>query len=186
MLREVRRIVTGHDAQGRSIIAQDGPPPRSIDVGGRGVTFHEFWHTKSVPAKLDRASAEPQEPSLSLEPPKGGVRIRFVDTPPDDPDAPPPDAALMKQVFARIGAPNASRYRPGETHPAMHVTPSLDYGIVLEGEITLITDRGETLCRAGDVIVQNGTNHAWANRSGKTARMCFVLIDGEHEEGLAP
>ncbi len=92
----------------------------------------------------------------------------------------------MKQVFAAIGAPNASRYRPGETHPAMHVTASLDYGIVLEGEITLITDTGETLCRAGDVIVQNGTNHAWANRSGNMARMCFVLIDGEHEAGLAP
>jgi hypothetical protein len=186
MLGEVRRIVTGHDAQARSIIAQDGPPPRSIEIGGRGVTFHEFWHTKDVPAKLDRASAEPQEPSLSLEPPKGGVRIRFVDTPPEDPSAPAPDAALMKQLFAFIGAPNASRYRPGENHPAMHVTPSLDYGIVLEGEITLITDTGETLCRAGDVIVQNGTNHAWANRSGKMARMCFVLIDGEYEEGLAP
>lgn len=186
MPREVRRIVTGHDAQGRSIIAQSGPPPRSIDIGGRGVKFHELWHTKTVPAKLDRASAEPLEPSLSLEPPKGGVRIRFVDTPPEDPNAPAPDAALMKQVFAAIGAPHASRYRPGENHPATHVTPSLDYGIVLDGEITLITDTGETLCRAGDVIVQNGTSHAWANRSGKTVRMCFVLIDGEYEEGLAP
>jgi quercetin dioxygenase-like cupin family protein len=185
MLREVRRIVTGHDAQGRSIVAQDGPPPRSIDVGGRGVMFHEHWHAL-VPARLDRASAEPQEQTLSLEPPKGGVRIRFVDTPPEDPNAVAPDAALMKQVFTAIGAPNASRYRPGETHPAMHVTSSLDFGVVLEGEITLITDTGETLCRAGDVIVQNGTSHAWANRSGKAARMCFVLIDGEHEEGLAP
>ena len=186
MLREVRRVVTGHDAQGRSIIAQDGPTPRSIDVGGRGVKFHEFWHTKSVPAKIGRASAEPLEATLSLEPPKGGARIRFVDTPPEDPNAVAPDQALMRQLFASIGAPNASRYRPGENHPAMHVTPSLDYGIVLEGEITLITDKGETLCRAGDVIVQNGTSHAWANRSGKMARMCFVLIDGEHEEGLAP
>ena len=186
MLREVRRIVTGRDAQGRSIIAQDGPPPRSIDVGGCGVMFHEFWHTKCVPAKIDRTSAEPQEASLSLEPPKGGVRIRFVDTPPEEPGAAPPDQAMMKQLFASISAPNASRYRPGENHPAMHVTPSLDYGIVLEGEITLITDTGETLCRAGDVIVQNGTNHAWANRSGKMARMCFVLIDGEYQNGLAP
>ncbi len=186
MLREVRRIVTGHDAQGRSIIARDGAPPRSILVGARGVKFHELWHVKSVPTKLDRASAEPEEGSLCLEPPKRGVRIRIVDTPPEDPNAPEPSAALMSQVFEAIGAPQASRYRPGETHPAMHVTSSLDYGIVLEGEITLITDSGETLCRPGDVIVQNGTSHAWANRSGKMARMCFVLIDGQYEDGLAP
>lgn len=186
MLREVRRIVTGHDEQGRSIIAQDGPPPRSIDVGGRGLMFHEFWHTKSVPAMIDRASAEPLEGSLSLKPPKGGVRIRIVDTPPEEPGAGAPDADLIAQAFAMIGAPNASRYRPGQTHASMHVTRSLDYGVVLEGEITLITDTAETLCRAGDVIVQNGTNHAWVNRSGKMARMCFVLIDGEYEAGLAP
>ncbi len=186
MLREVRRIVTGHDGQGRSIIAQDGPPPRSIDLAGRGLVFHEFWHTKTVPAAIDRASAEPLEGSLSLEPPKGGVRIRIVDTPPEAAGEEAPDAALIEQAFAMLGAANASRYRPGQTHPAMHVTPSLDYGVVLEGEITLITDTAETLCRAGDVIVQNGTNHAWVNRSGKPARMCFVLIDGEYEVGLAP
>lgn len=186
MLREVRRVVTGHDAEGRSTITQDGAPPRSIDIAGRGITFHELWLTKVVPALIDRASAEPQESALSLHPPHGGVRIRFVDTPPEEPGAPLPDAATMKQLFGLIGAPEASRYKPGENHPAMHVTPSLDFGIVLEGEMTLMTDTGETLCRAGDVIVQNGTSHAWANRSGKPVRMCFILIDGVYEPGLAP
>ena len=60
----------------------------------------------------------------------------------------------------------------------MHRTETVDYAIILEGEIWAVMDHGETLMRAGDVLVQRGTNHAWANRSGKTARIAFVLIDG--------
>lgn len=180
---DVRRIVTGHDAEGAAIIARDGPPPRVIDVSGRGTVFHELWHTKSVPARIDRASAEPEEATLTLAPPKGGVRVRIVDFPPETPELAQLDPETAKALFEQFGGAEHSTAKPGG-HPFMHRTETLDYGIVLEGEITLIVDTGETLCRAGDVIVQNGTNHAWANRSGKMARMCFVLIDGEFEEVL--
>lgn len=68
----------------------------------------------------------------------------------------------------------------------MHRTQTVDYGIVLEGEITMVLDRGETALQAGDVVIQNGTNHAWANRSGKICRMAFVLIDGRFSPDIAP
>ena len=64
-------------------------------------------------------------------------------------------------------------------HPGMHRTRSVDYAIILEGEIWSVMDKDETLMRAGDVLIQRGTNHAWANRSDKTARIAFVLLDGK-------
>ena len=67
----------------------------------------------------------------------------------------------------------------------MHRTETIDYGIVLEGEITLILDEGETLVRAGDIVIQRGTNHGWANRSGRNCRIAFILIDGKFDEELA-
>lgn len=172
-----RRIVTGHDADGNAIIVSDGRPPRVIDISGRGTVFHEIWHTKTVPAHIDRESVEPAEEKLTLAPPKGGVRVRFVDFPPETPETYQLDPATTKELFAQFGAGEHSTHKPGG-HPFMHRTETLDLGVVLDGEITLIVDKGETLCRAGDVVVQNGTNHAWANRSGKPTRMMFVLIDG--------
>ena len=67
----------------------------------------------------------------------------------------------------------------------MHRTETVDYGIVLQGEITLIMDEGEALCRAGDIIIQRGTNHGWANRSNENCRIAFILIDGRFEDGLS-
>ena len=61
----------------------------------------------------------------------------------------------------------------------MHRTETIDYGIVLEGEITLIMDEGETVVRAGDIVIQRGTNHGWANRSDRNCRIAFILIDGQ-------
>jgi uncharacterized cupin superfamily protein len=69
-------------------------------------------------------------------------------------------------------------------HPFMHRTESVDYGIVLEGEITLLVDEGETTVRAGDIVIQRGTNHGWSNRSGKNCRIAFILIDGKFIDGL--
>ena len=79
--------------------------------------------------------------------------------------------------------PNGTRFCvidfPPGNQPHMHRTETIDYGIVLEGEIVLIVDDGETIVRTGDIVIQRGTNHAWANRSGKNARVAFVLVDGK-------
>jgi len=174
---DVRRIVTGHDSEGNAVIASDGRSPRVIDVSGRGTVFHEIWHTDAMPVPIPQANEEPQEEGLKLPPPKNGVRIRVVDFPPEPPDM-KFDPAQSKELFAQMGAREASTHKAGG-HPFMHRTETVDYGIVLEGEIVLMVDKGETLCRPGDIVIQRGTNHAWSNRSGKPARMAFVLIDGK-------
>ena len=64
-------------------------------------------------------------------------------------------------------------------HPMMHSTRSLDYAIIMSGEIDMLLDDSEVHLKAGDVVVQQATNHAWVNRSGKPCRVAFILIDSQ-------
>lgn len=178
--RPVRRIVTGHDAQGRAIIQSDGPSDRVFDqLGQEGLVFHEIWHTPATPAPIDRASGQPPEGKLTLSPPKNGTRIRVLDIPPDDP------SADLDAVFDNIGAAEAFKGGGSDRHASFHRTETIDYGIVLDGELVLIMDEGETTVRAGDIVVQRGTNHGWANRSNRACRVAFILVDGRFEADLA-
>jgi len=183
----IRRIVTGHDTQGRAIIQEDGPVPRCQRIGGDiGPMFHEVWNTRATPAPIDAASGEPEEEGIVLAPPESGTRIRVLDIPPEGDgikNMTPEEAAAH---FAEIGAGHASNAdKEGARHALMHRTETIDYGIVLEGELVLIVDEGETVCRAGDIIIQRGTNHGWANRTDRNCRIAFILIDGTFEKGLA-
>ena len=181
MIRAVRRIVTGHDSQGRSIVQEDGPPARVATLGGEsGTTFHEIWNTRATPAPIDRASGEPPEPGISLLPPKGGTRIRILDIPPDDGTVAALPREAVRALFDAIGAGHALAENP--PHPLMHRTETVDYGIVLEGEVTLILDDSETIVRAGDVVVQRGTMHAWVNKGTVPAVFAFILIDAKPAE----
>lgn len=180
-----RRVVTGHDAQGRAIIQEDGPPSRIRRIGSEiGPMFYELWNTPATPAPIDAASGEPAEDGISLAPPKGGTRIRILDIPPESDDLSQMSAEDARAHFAEVGAGDASNAAGGR-HPMMHRTETIDYGIVLDGEIVLIMDEGETLVRTGDVVIQRGTNHGWANRSGRNCRIAFILIDGAFEPDLA-
>jgi hypothetical protein len=181
-----RRIVTGHNAAGQAIIQEDSPPPRIQRIGGEtGPVFYEVWNTRATPAPIDRASGEPHEDGIMLAPPKNGTRIRVLDIPPDDPSLAAMTPEQARAHFAEIGAGDASRHSgQGSRHAHFHRTETLDYGIVLEGEIVLIMDEGETICRAGDIIIQRGTNHGWANRSNRNCRIAFILIDGVFTDGL--
>ena len=181
-----RRIVTGHDADGNAVILDDAPPPRVARVGGDlGPTFYEVWNTRETPARIDRASGEPGEQGISLAPPSGGTRIRVLDIPPEDESFGQITPEQARAHFAAVGAENASSHTgAGSRHAFMHRTETIDYGIVLEGEVVLVVDQGETVCRAGDIVIQRGTNHGWANRSGKPCRIAFILIDGRFEDGL--
>lgn len=185
--KPVRRVVTGHDSQGRAIILEDGSVPRTQRVGGEtGPLFHEVWNTRATPAPIDAASGEPHEDGISLAPPKNGTRIRILDIPPDDPELANKTPEEARAHFEEIGAADASSHSgEGSRHAHMHRTETIDYGIVLEGELVLIMDEGETTVRPGDIVIQRGTNHGWANRSDKNCRIAFILIDGKFEEGLA-
>ncbi|WP_336987225.1 cupin domain-containing protein [Altererythrobacter aquiaggeris] len=187
MTKPPRRIVTGHDASGRAVFQEDGAPLREIALGeGDAVTrFFEIWNTRETPARIDRASGEPREDGVVLAPPANGTRIRVVDFPPEDATITEMSADEARERFAEIGAADASRRGDeGSPHALMHRTQTVDYGIVMEGEITLILDTEERIVSAGDIVVQRGTNHGWANRSGKMCRVVFVLIDGAFEDGL--
>jgi mannose-6-phosphate isomerase-like protein (cupin superfamily) len=179
-----RRVVTGHDTNGRAVILEDAPPPRVQRIGDEhGPWFYEVWNTRATPAPIDHASGEPEEAGIVLAPPANGTRIRVLDIPPEGDnlrDMSPEDA---RAHFAEIGAGDASS--DTSRHAFMHRTETIDYGIVLDGEITLIMDQGETTVRAGDIVIQRGTNHGWANRSDQNCRIAFVLIDGRFDNGLA-
>ena len=181
-----RRVVTGHNAEGKAVILEDSPPPRTQRIGGEiGPIFYEIWNTRSTPAPIDRASGEPAEQGIVLAPPKNGTRIRVLEIPPEDNRLRDLSPELARAHFAEIGAADASSHSgAGARHAFMHRTETIDYGIVLEGELTLIMDIGETTVRAGDIVIQRGTNHGWANRSGKSCRIAFILIDGKFTDGL--
>lgn len=181
-----RRIVTGHDEAGKATFLSDAPPTRVQLIGGPGgPTFFEIWNTRETPILIDRDSGEPAESGLVLAPPQGGTRLRVIDFPPEGDAIRNLTEAQAAEKFESMGGGDASRSRAGAPHPLMHRTQTLDYGVVIEGEITLVLDEGETTIRAGDIVIQRGTNHAWANRSGANCRMAFVLIDGEFTGGLS-
>lgn len=177
----IHRVVTGHDAEGKAILASNGSLSTVQEIRAiPGTVFHEVWATSGSPAPVDNG-ADPTVGALMLPPPKQGTRVRFVDIPPDTAEFLAQGAARMGQAFAQIGDQAASTVKATSPHPLMHRTESVDYGVVIEGEMTLVLDDAEVLLKPGSVVVQRGTNHAWANRSGKPCRMLFVLVDGAYE-----
>lgn len=181
----IHRVVTGHDAQGHSIVSSDGPLPTVVDIAAiPGTLFHEVWSTSATPAPVDNG-LDPTLGAMVLSPPELGTRMRFVDIPPDTEEFLASARSKMHDAFSQIGEAEASTVQADSPHPLMHRTESVDYGIVIEGEMTLVLDRGEVALKPGSVVIQRGTNHAWANRSGKPCRMLFILIDGQYDAAIA-
>ena len=173
----VRRVVTGHDEQGRAIILADGPAPHSFEseaIPGFGATV--LWTTPVTSidhvTDEDPASADAEIPSF---PGTGHSIVRIADFPPDAsyPDA--ADSVIFTEIDGHDAAEAGTAHSSGK-HFWFHRTDSLDYAVVLDGEITMLVDEGEVTLRAGDVVIQRATSHAWSNRTDKTARMLFVLI----------
>ena len=163
--RPVRRIVTGTDAQGRSVIASDGTAPNVFWDPGR-LPCHVLWATGEARAPGD----EPAPPGHKFPfHSHGGSLLRVADFPPDSFH----DQREVKKFLDESGVIDAAKPR----HFMFHKTESLDYAIVLEGEIVAMMDEGETLMKAGDILIQRATNHSWSNRSDKVCRVAFVLLD---------
>ena len=171
MLKPIRRVVTGHNAKGKSVILSDGPSPHVMTIPGNpsfGMT--NLWITDRMPADNagDKdAAARP----IVLEPPANGSILRVVEFPPDRTLA----SFDRNAAFSAMGASHAMD-KDASRHPGMHKTDTVDYAIVLSGEIWALMDEGETLLRAGDILVQRGTNHAWSNRSEAPCLVAFILI----------
>lgn len=180
----IHRVVTGHNAQGRAVVASQGALPTVVEIAAiPGTVFHEVWSTHTTPALIDNG-ADPTCGPLVLPPPPQGTRIRFVDIPPDTPEFLAHGAQRMQEAFTQAGDASASTVQADSPHPLMHRTESVDYGVVIEGELTLVLDEGDVVLKPGSVVVQRGTNHAWANRSGAPCRMLFVLVGGRFDASL--
>jgi mannose-6-phosphate isomerase-like protein (cupin superfamily) len=181
----IHRVVTGHDPNGDAVVTSEGPLPTVIELKAvPGTVFHEVWCTSATPPLIDNGP-DPTMGPLMLPPPEHGTRIRFVDFPPDTQQLLSSGTDEVRAGFSEIGAAGASTVHAAAPHPLMHRTQTLDYGVVIEGELTLIVDKGEVNLKPGSVVVQRGTNHAWANRSGKPCRMLFVLVDAAYEAAIA-
>jgi mannose-6-phosphate isomerase-like protein (cupin superfamily) len=165
MAPQFRRIVTGHDAEGKSVVVIDGP----------ATSFGAFWQTAGAPADNKTVGDAAQEVH-KLEPETSGSIFRYAVIPPEDPQVSREEReAATAKAFAQIGAEHC---RPDTTRdPGMHKTRTVDYVILLSGEVTLLLDRGEVNLKPFDVVVQRGTNHAWINKGREPALIAAVLVD---------
>jgi mannose-6-phosphate isomerase-like protein (cupin superfamily) len=183
-LPAIHRVVTGHDPNGKAIIASNGPLAAIVELAAiPGMIFHEVWETGATPAPVDNGADPTTGPTMHGAP-KNGTRIRFVDLPPDTNYLAEADTR-MKALFEEVNNVEGLTTTSDSPHPMMHRTESIDYGIVIEGELTLILDDAEVPLKPGSVVIQRGTNHAWANRSERPCRMLFVQIDGQYAPSIA-
>ncbi len=172
--KKIRRLVTGHDASGKSMFLMDGDAPNVVVIEKMGnLATTELWETFDAPAD-NRGTKDNADRPLHLEPTVRGTVFRIADFPPDSAWKTGADgAAAFAQLQAGHAADTASK------DPGMHKTASVDYALVLDGEIWAVMDTDERLMKAGDVLIQRGTNHSWANRTNQNCRVMFVLC-GAH------
>jgi mannose-6-phosphate isomerase-like protein (cupin superfamily) len=168
---EVRRVVTGLDERNHAIVLFDDFLP--LKTAAPGVVATNFWITDSYPPQLQKG--DPAGRPIGIAPPDNGTKLRIVEFAPLDAatEAKMPPQLLMK------GISNAPAKGIPVTHPLMHRTRSLDYAVILSGEIDMMLDDTRVHLKQGDVIVQQATNHAWINRGTQPCRILFVLMDAK-------
>ena len=157
------------------MILSDGPSPHVLELASMpGLALINLWVTDGAPAR-NAGSADAAARPVVLEPPARGTIFRVVDFPPDAAMAATLDRG---KAFETMGAGHAMD-ASGARHPGFLKTATIDYAIVLSGEIYALMDEGEVLLKTGDVLVQRGTNHAWSNRSDRSCRVAFVLVNAD-------
>ncbi|MEO7403821.1 MAG: cupin domain-containing protein [Burkholderiales bacterium] len=186
MSKPVRRVVTGHDANGKAIVVSDGPAPFvHTDEKRPGYQSTDVWRTSEMPARIVANAPEPTLGPRRQQPTSRGTVIRVNRIEPETDAIRNLSPEEARKVFAGLGNEGASTHGRGGRHPMMHRTETVDYALILSGEIVCMLDDTEVLLKAGDVLVQVGTNHAWSNRSNTVCEIAFVLVDGEFDPALA-
>ncbi|HMC53467.1 MAG TPA: cupin domain-containing protein [Acidimicrobiales bacterium] len=176
---KVRRVVTGHDSADKAVFASDQEVEPVTLALVPGAEFHRLWGGDSSPTFPDDGSPPPQ---ATYFPPLGGFRFGFFSLPPAG-TGPPPDldvpAALAEMEKKLPGM--VSHMEPDD--PGMHTTDTIDFEVVLSGEVVLELDEGaERVVRAGDTVVQNGTRHRWHNRGGEPAVIAVFMVGASRKE----
>lgn len=177
-VKPVRRIVCIDNEDGKSEAISDGPSPDvRTDPARPGFASTRIWVTDATPAHIKGIRETLQLPH-TLEPPPHGSVCRIVSFPPDSAFRGRIGAREVEAYFRAMGSPQASTYSPRAPHPYMQKTRTLDFCLVLEGEITLVLDTEEVALKAGDTVIQRGTNHAWSNRSDAPCVIAISSHDG--------
>ncbi len=170
----VRRIVTGHDGSGRSNVTFDGPAANILPIAGYdGAYITELWVTEEMPVDNGGETDCGARP-IRHDPTADGTIFRVVEIPPERGLAIDADAA-----FKSMGSHNRPSDEDTGRHATMHFTKSVDYLIVMSGEMSMLMDDGEVLLRQGDCIVQRGTKHAWINRGDVPCVIAAILVDAK-------
>lgn len=174
--RPIRRVVTGHDENGRSNVLFDGPSPHVLHFAGlKSFGITDIWRTDANIRDFN-SREDACGDKVELAPSRNGTTIRVVEFPPDRDYV---DSWDRHKAFGEMGGSGSAALSPDkeDQHGMMHRTDTVDYIFVLEGEIHLILDDGEVCLKAGDVLVQRGTTHAWSNKSDKPCVYAAVLVD---------
>ena len=166
-MKPVRRVVTGHRGT-KSVVLFDSAAPNQKLRQASGLVSTLLWVTDERPADVS-GSADRSLREIGVPPPPKGSIFRVVDFPPEG------GTRSREAVLKEMGVADTG----GARHHAMHKTPSTDYAVVIEGEIDMLLDDSEVHLVAGDVLVQQGTNHAWVNRGREPCRIAFILVDAK-------
>lgn len=170
---DVRRVVTGLDDNNKAVVLFDSRLPLTPAPGPYPFTSTNLWITDSYPPGF--SNKETANRPLGVSPPENGTKFRIVEFPPLDAAT---EAKLPPDLVLRGVNPVPKRGLP-VTHPMMHRTRTLDYAVVLSGEIDMLLDGGPVHVKTGDVVVQQATNHGWVNHGTQPCRILFVLMDSK-------
>jgi len=173
MSKDVRRVVTTVDRDGKAVVLLDDVNQHA-KVRPHGTVTRLLWVADETPADM-RGSADRAAREIGIAPPAGGSIFRIVEFPPTPKEV---EALPLDYQHKIIGDHSPKRGRPPR-HPMMHRTRSIDYAVIMSGEIDMLLDDTEVRFKAGDVLVQQGTNHAWVNRGTEPCRIAFILIDAQ-------
>jgi mannose-6-phosphate isomerase-like protein (cupin superfamily) len=169
--QEMRRVVTGLDARSHAVVLFDSRMP--LKPVAPGIRAANFWITDSYPPSL--TENDPSGRQIGTAPPDNGTKFRVVEFAPLDAAS---EATLPPDMIQK-GITNSPAKGIPVKHPLMHRTRSLDYAVILSGEIDMMLDDTSVHLKQGDVIVQQATNHAWVNHSIHPCRILFVLMDSK-------
>ena len=163
----IRRVVAGHDENGKAIILSDGDAA-NVQQPTSTIESTLLWVTDSAPAG-NSGTTDTADQEIGIPPPPNGSIFRILEFAPEGKDG----ANEELEYLASVGA----EQHEGARHPGMHKTHSIDYAIIMSGEVDMFVDEDEVHLKAGDVVVQRGNSHAWVNRGAEPCRIAFILID---------
>jgi mannose-6-phosphate isomerase-like protein (cupin superfamily) len=172
----IRRVITGKDATGKAIAIIDGPATSVHHRPEVGLAITNLWLTDSTPADLSNPE-DTAARKVGIPPPPSGTIFRIVEFAPEKEITSDYDTRLKMIQAIGLAPEGPTRELPRDA--AMHRTRTVDYAIIISGEIDMLLDDTEVHMKAGDVLVQRGTNHAWVNRSGAPCKVAFILVDAK-------